>query len=103
MYSDLKDKGLDMKLSAKLLTLSLVGAMGLTGCIVAPPQQVYAPQPVYGPAPGYAYTQPVTPPPTVVYVQPAYAPPAIGFVWAFHPRYGYGYVHPQRGWARGWR
>jgi hypothetical protein len=86
-----------MKLTTKLLAFSLIGAASLAGCIVAPPQPVYSPQP------GYSYTQPVAPPPAVVYVQPAYAAPAIGFVWAFHPRYGYGYVHPHRGWARGWR
>jgi hypothetical protein len=94
-----------MRLSAKLLTVSVMSAMGLTACVVAPPQQqVYVPQPAYpAPAPSYAYTQPITPPPTVVYVQPAYVAPAIGFRWAFHPRFGWGYYHQQRGWARGWR
>jgi hypothetical protein len=94
-------KGFDMKLITPLLALSLIGTTALTGCVVAPPQPVYAPQPVA--VPNYVYTQPVAPPPATVYVQPAYAPPAIGFVWAFHPHFGYGYYHPQRGWARGWR
>ncbi len=86
-----------MKRTTTLLALTLIGAIGLSGCVVAPPQQVYAPQP------GYSYTQPVAPPPNVVYVQPGYAAPSIGFVWGYHPRYGYGYHHPHRGWARGWR
>ncbi|MDI9333053.1 MAG: hypothetical protein QM533_01625 [Cytophagales bacterium] len=90
-----------MKLSPKIFVLSLTSSLGLAGCVVAPPQQVYTPQPVAVPV--YAYTQPVPPPPGTIYVQPAYAAPAIGFVWAFHPRFGWGYVHHQRGWARGWR
>lgn len=90
-----------MKRTNQLLALTLVGAalsLGLTGCVVAPPQQV-----VYTPQPSYAYTQPVAPPPQTVYVQPAYAAPSIGFVWAYHPHFGWGYHHPHRGWARGWR
>jgi len=89
-----------MKLSMKFISLGLVTAMGalaLQGCVVAPAQ------PAYAAAPAYGYTQPVQPGPTVTYVAPTYAAPAVGFYWAFHPRFGWGYYHPQQGWHRGWR
>ena len=90
-----------MKGTTKLIALGLVaaiGALALQGCVVAPP-----PQPVYAPAPAYGYAQPVQPGSTVTYVAPTYAAPAVGFYWAFHPRFGWGYYHPQQGWHRGWR
>ncbi len=95
-----------MRTTTKIVMSGLVASIALAGCVVAPPQPVYnpQPQPVYAPAPaGYVYTQPIAPPPNTVYVQPTYAAPAIGFVWAFHPQFGYGYYHPHHGWARGWR
>lgn len=70
----------------------LVGCLALgvllttAGCVVAPA----------GPGPVY-----VEPP--IVSVTPTYASPGIGFVWMRHPRYGYGWYHPQHGWHRGWR
>jgi hypothetical protein len=36
-------------------------------------------------------------------VAPTYVSPGVGFVWAYHPRYGWGWHHPQYGWHRGWR
>lgn len=61
----------------------------LTACVVAP----------VGPGP-YAYSAPA---PATVYVAPTYVSPGVGWVWAYHPRYGWGYHHPSRGWHRGWR
>jgi hypothetical protein len=61
----------------------------LTGCIVAPPR-VVVPVGVAVPA-------------GVVYVSPSYPVPAPGYVWAHHPRYGWGYRHHHHGWHRGWR
>jgi hypothetical protein len=63
----------------------------LSGCVVQPAVV----RPVY--PVGYG------PPSGVVYVAPAYPQPAIGYVWAYHPRYGWGWRHPDRGWHRGWR
>jgi len=72
----------------KTLTLISAAALALavSGCVVAPPA-------------GPAYTAP----PGVVYVQPTYASPGVGYVWAYHPHYGWGWHHPQYGWHRGWR
>ena len=47
--------------------------------------------------------QGVVVPPGVVYVAPTYPAPAVGFVWSYHPRFGWGWHHPNRGWHRGWR
>ena len=70
-----------------------VSVLGLQACVVAPPQSaVYV-----SPPPG------VVVPPGVVYVAPTYPAPSIDFVWEFHPQYGWGWRHPQRGWHRGWR
>jgi hypothetical protein len=41
-------------------------------------------------------------PPGVVYVAPTYAAPGIGWVWDYHPRYGWGWRHPEHGWHRRW-
>ena len=63
------------------------------------PQQVIVqqqPQVVVMPPPG------VVVPPGVVYVAPAYASPGIGFVWTYHPRYGWGWYHPRHGWHKHW-
>ena len=38
-----------------------------------------------------------------VYVEPTYASPGIGWVWEYHPKYGWGWHHPVQGWHRGWR
>lgn len=38
----------------------------------------------------------------VAYVAPGYAIPGPGYVWAYHPRYGWGWHHPAWGWHRGW-
>ncbi len=40
---------------------------------------------------------------SAVYVEPGYASPGPGWMWQSHPRYGYGWRHPHRGWHRGWR
>jgi hypothetical protein len=60
----------------------------LAGCVVAP----------VAPVPG-----PYAVPPGVAYVAPTYPMPAVGFVWEYHPRYGWGWHHPVYGWHRGWR
>jgi hypothetical protein len=54
-------------------------------------------QPVVVPPPG------VVVPNGVVYVAPTYPAPAVGFIWSYHPVYGWGWFHPHRGWHRGWR
>lgn len=79
-----------------LITLATlaIGA-SLTGCVVAP---VPARPVVVNPGPVY-----VAPAPTPVYVAPAYASPGVGWVWIQHPRYGWGWHHPDHGWHRGWR
>jgi len=71
--------------------LALASILGLGGCVVAPPGPVYA-------APGPVYVDP-----PVYSVAPTYVSPGVGFVWSRHPRYGYGWHHPHRGWHRGWR
>lgn len=88
----------------KFITVALaaMAAALVSGCVVAPlgvrPVAVYPAnvQPVYA-------QQEFAPPPGVVYVQPTYVLPAPGYVWGYHPHYGWGYRHPQYGWHRGWR
>lgn len=90
-----------------------LAVLALSGCVVAPaPRPVMAPGPmVVQPAPVMVAPPPavvmpppaVVVPPGVVYVAPAYPAPAIGFIWEYHPRYGWGWRHPNRGWHRGWR
>ena len=65
----------------------------LSGCAVYPayPERPVQYQPVYQAPAG------------VVYVAPSYAIPAPGYIWMFHPGYGWGWHHPQYGWHRGWR
>lgn len=77
----------------KVVALAALTAALASGCVVAP----LGAGPVYNTQPDYAA------PPGVVYVQPTYAVPAVGFVWAYHPRFGWGWRHPQHGWHRGWR
>jgi hypothetical protein len=76
-----------MKLIA-LIPASLL-AVALGGCVVAP-----LGAPAYD---GYG------PPAGVAYVGPTYAVPGPGWVWAYHPHYGWGYHNPRYGWHRGWR
>ncbi len=47
--------------------------------------------------------RPVAVAPAPVYVAPTYVSPGVGWVWEFHPHYGWGWHHPQYGWHRGWR
>lgn len=68
------------------LALAAGSLAALTGCVVAP----VAPAPYVAPA-GMAY------------VAPTYPMPGVGFVWQYHPRYGWGWHHPVYGWHRGWR
>jgi hypothetical protein len=63
-------------------------AAALGGCVVTPAVPV-----------GPAYVAPSG----VAYVAPAYAMPAPGYVWAYHPRFGWGWHHRAYGWHRGWR
>ena len=52
---------------------------------------------------GVAPTAPVyVAPAGVTYVAPTYATPGPGYVWAWHPRYGWGWNNPRWGWHRGW-
>jgi len=77
-----------------------VSVLGLQACVMAPPQPVMVQQPhgvMVAPPPG------VVVPSGVVYVAPTYPAPSIGFIWEFHPSYGWGWRHPQHGWHRGWR
>jgi len=74
---------------------ALAISASLTGCVVAP---VPARPVVVNPGPVY-----VAPAPAPVYVAPAYASPGVGWVWIQHPRYGWGWHHPDHGWHRGWR
>ncbi|MBT2335373.1 hypothetical protein J7E49_15825 [Variovorax paradoxus] len=73
-----------MRLPVLVLSAAALAAI-LTGCVVAPAQPVY------------------TAPPGAAYVAPTYVSPGVGFVWNYHPRYGYGWHHPRYGWHRGWR
>lgn len=36
-------------------------------------------------------------------VRPTYPSPAPGYIWRFHPQYGWGWYHPRFGWHLGWR
>ncbi len=75
----------------RLWALAALPAL-LAGCVVAPP------------APVRVEARPVVvTPPGVVYVAPTYAMPAPGYVWHYHPHYGWGWYHPVYGWHRGWR
>ena len=73
-----------MKKSLVIVACAAVMA-ATSGCIVVPARAEYGP------------------PPGVVYVGPTYASPGVGWVWAYHPQYGWGWHHPQYGWHRGWR
>ena len=73
-----------------LIPVTLLALSALCGCVVAPPVVRPVVRPVY------------VAPAGVVYVEPTYVVPAPGYVWAYHPRYGWGYRHPQYGWHRGW-
>ena len=69
-----------------LAFFGIAAVVATSGCVVAPVQPrpiMVAPQPVY--------------------VAPAYAAPGVGWIWEFHPRYGWGWRHPQYGWHQGWR
>ena len=70
---------------------SIILAATLGGCVVAPSP--------YAPPAGLAYTPPVG----VAYVAPTYAIPGPGYLWRYHPHYGWGWWHPVYGWHRGWR
>jgi hypothetical protein len=70
------------------------------------------PQVVVTSAPSYTtyQTSPVTVvpqgvivPPGAIYIAPTYPAPAVGFVWEYHPKFGWGWRHPAHGWHRGWR
>ena len=87
----------------KAVILGAVSAISLQACVMAPvaPMQ---PMPVMVQQPSIVVQQPsgVVVPPGVVYVPPSYPAPAVGFIWEFHPRFGWGWRHPQHGWHRGW-
>jgi hypothetical protein len=92
----------------KAMILVAMSTVGLQACVMAPPQPVpmVVRQPhvmVQQPAVVVQQSPGMVVPPGVVYVAPSYPAPAIGFVWEFHPRFGWGWRHPQHGWHRGWR
>ena len=58
--------------------------------IVTPPAQVLVPQ------------VPLILPSGVDYVAPTYNAPGANWAWAYHPRFGWGWHHPERGWHRRW-
>lgn len=45
---------------------------------------------------------PVAPRHQPVYVAPAYPTPGVGWVWEYHPNFGWGWHHPEYGWHKGW-
>ena len=71
-----------------LLVAGIAVLSGASGCVVAPVQ----PRAVV-----------VVPQRVLVQVEPSYASPGVGWVWVSHPRHGWGWRHPSRGWHRGWR
>jgi len=81
------------------LTLGMV-IVATSGCIVGPGRRGAM---VVAPAPVMVAPAPVVVAPSPVYVEPTYASPGVGFVWEFHPRFGWGWRHPVHGWHRGWR
>lgn len=85
----------------KAVIFLALSTIGLQACVMAPPQPV--PMVVHQPAVVVQQPPGIVVPPGVVYVAPTYPAPAIGFVWEFHPRFGWGWRHPQHGWHRGWR
>jgi hypothetical protein len=72
-----------MKTSFVMIVASTVLA-ATSGCVVAPGPPAY----VDGSA--------------TVYLAPTYASPGPGWIWVRHPRYGWGWRHPEHGWHRGW-
>ena len=68
-----------------LLTIIAAVLVSLTGCVVVPARHAVAVEA----AP--------------VYIAPTYESPGVGWVWEYHPHYGWGWHHPQLGWHRGWR
>jgi hypothetical protein len=62
-----------------------VSLASLSGCVAVP---VHHPVAVVEPGP--------------VYVAPTYESPGVGWVWMYHPHYGWGWHHPELGWHRGW-
>ncbi|MFJ3045106.1 hypothetical protein ACIPEN_04645 [Herbaspirillum chlorophenolicum] len=70
-----------------LLIPVVAATLVLGGCVVTPPTV----RPAY------------VAPPGVVYVEPTYVSPGPGYIWEYHPHYGWGWHHPQYGWHRGWR
>ena len=100
------------RIALSAITLVAMQAFGQTPVYSQPAPVYAAPQPtVVYPAPVYVQQAPVVVappaavvvPPGVVYLAPTYPAPAVGFVWEYHPRYGWGWHHPRYGWHRGWR
>jgi hypothetical protein len=60
-------------------------AASFSGCVVVPAG------PAYDTSAGVAY------------IAPTYASPGAGYVWERHPRYGWGWHHPEQGWDKGWK
>ena len=64
--------------------------IALEACTIIP---AYQPAVLSPPPPMY-----VEPLPPTYYVAPWYESPGPGWVWRYHPNYGWGYQHPQHGW-----
>lgn len=58
--------------------------IGLMGCVATPPSVAITP-------------------PGVGIIAPTYPMPAPGYMWDYHPMFGWGWRHPGYGWHRGWR
>jgi hypothetical protein len=57
--------------------------ISLSGCVVAPARHAAVVEAV------------------PVYVAPTYERPGVGWVWEYHPHYGWGWHHPLHGWHKG--
>ena len=79
---------------SKHIVAVVICVLVLLGCTVAPIQTlpVTVQQPTV-----------VQPPTGVVYVDPIYPIPAQGYIWEFHPYFGWGWHHPYQGWYRPYR
>ena len=49
---------------------------------------------------GVAYVEPIAPPVGVAVVSAPVVVPGPGYLWRYHPRWGWGWWHPSMGWHR---
>ncbi len=77
----------------KKFVMANILAVVLTSCVVVPQ---------HGPRGRVARGPRAAVPAGVVYVVPNSKIPGRGYVWKYHPRHGWGWRHPRRGWYLGW-